>query len=57
MEDGEEVVNIFKWFVRNVPAPLSRFIFGWKKRKDDVNNVDFSFIADNLCVIRLYKRQ
>ncbi|NPD89730.1 MAG: nitroreductase family deazaflavin-dependent oxidoreductase [Asgard group archaeon] len=55
IEEKEEIVKVFKWFVTNVPI-LPRFVFGWRKRKDDVNTVDFSFIADKLSVIKLHKK-
>jgi hypothetical protein len=55
IEDKEEVVSVFKWFVTNVPI-MPRFVFGWRKRKDDVNTANFSFIADKLSVIKLYKK-
>jgi hypothetical protein len=54
IQEKEEVVKVFKWFVTNVPI-MPRFVFGWRKRKDDINEADFSFIADNLLVIKLWK--
>jgi len=55
IENKDDVVDVFKWFVTNVPI-MPRFVFGWRKRKDDINTADFSFIADKLSVIKLYRK-
>lgn len=52
IEQDEEVTRIFKWFVTNVKI-LPLFIFGWRKRKDNIKKADFSFIAKNLSVIKI----
>jgi hypothetical protein len=56
VEDKEEVADVFKWFVINVPI-MPRFVFGWRKRKDNIETSDFSYLVENLVVIRLYKKE
>ena len=55
IKDMNTVIEVYKWFVSNVPI-LPRFVFGWRKRKDKLNNTDFSYIAENLSLVKIWKK-
>ncbi len=55
IKEKEVIIEVFKWYVTNNPL-MSRFVFGWKKNKDDVNKADFSFLAESLSIIKLWKK-
>lgn len=52
----EERKSIFHWYVTKHPL-AAKELFGWDRKKDDPEHVDFSFLAEKIPVIKLKKQK
>ncbi|MHA1302487.1 MAG: nitroreductase/quinone reductase family protein [Candidatus Heimdallarchaeaceae archaeon] len=52
----EERKKVFHWYVIKHPK-AAKGLMGWDPKRDDPNKTDFSFLAEKIVVIRLYKKE